>query len=105
MYIVLVKYRQFADSSHAMLDGEWVKQSKVVEVEKLTDVNEKFSNVYDVDILERSSSKAEERIKELEDAIQTTLNGFEWDMENKIETIDKSDFENYDNLKKVLNKE
>ncbi len=34
MKIVLVKYLEFQDGAHPLLDGEWIKKSKILEVNK-----------------------------------------------------------------------
>lgn len=52
MKTVLVKYKVFQEAYHALLDGHWEEKSQVVEVEKVTDVNKRFSNITDVKVLE-----------------------------------------------------
>lgn len=41
-------------------------------------------------------------IDKLESVLEDTIVGMEWDMENKRETVDRSDYEHYDNCKEVL---
>lgn len=47
----LVTYWKWQKSGHAMLDDTKNKTTKIVEVEKLTDINEMFNNLVDVKIL------------------------------------------------------
>ena len=54
MKIVLVKYKEWAKPPHALLDGCWVNHSKVVEVDKLTDLNNMFKNIKDIKVLHPS---------------------------------------------------
>jgi hypothetical protein len=54
MITVLVHYRQWVDAGHALLDGTWVDHSKVVEVFKLTELNDIFLHITKIDILQRS---------------------------------------------------
>lgn len=51
MYTTLVHYKKWHESNNAHFDGEYVKYSKVVEVEKLTDLNNKFKNIEKIEIL------------------------------------------------------
>jgi hypothetical protein len=53
MITVLVHYKQWVPSAHALLDGTWVDHSKVVEVLKLTDLNDMFRHITKIKILER----------------------------------------------------
>jgi hypothetical protein len=53
MITVLVHYKQWVDSGHALLDGTWVDHSKVVEVLNLTDLNDMFRHITKIKILER----------------------------------------------------
>ena len=48
---VLVHYKEFVDGGHALLDGTYVDRSKVIEVSKLTDLNDMFQHITKVDIL------------------------------------------------------
>jgi len=48
---VLVTWWNYLDSRHALLDDHRTKVSKVVEVENLTDINEMFTNIIKVKIL------------------------------------------------------
>jgi hypothetical protein len=52
MKTVLVTYKEYQDAPHALLDGEWVEKSKVIEVSELTDLNDMFKNIINVKILE-----------------------------------------------------
>ena len=54
MITVLVHYKKWVDSGHAQLDGTWVDHSKVVEVLKLTDLNDMFRRITKIEILERT---------------------------------------------------
>lgn len=47
----LVHYEEFLDSGHPLLDGTWVTRSKVVEVLKLTELNDMFERITKIDIL------------------------------------------------------
>lgn len=47
----LVTYWKSQESGHAMLDDTKNKTTKIVEVEKLVDINEMFTNLVDVKIL------------------------------------------------------
>jgi hypothetical protein len=51
MITVLVHYKEWVDAPHPLLDGTWVKHSKVVEVSKLTDLNNMFKYITKIDIL------------------------------------------------------
>ena len=48
---VLVIYERWVKSNHALLDDYKVKASKIVEVENLLDLNEKFKNILEIKIL------------------------------------------------------
>lgn len=52
MKTVLVTYTKSYSGGHALLDDYEVEKSEIVEVEKLTDLNEKFKNIKNVDVLE-----------------------------------------------------
>ena len=58
MITILVKYKKWNRSGHALLDDYESEHSEIVEVEKLTDLNEKFKNIisikifYDADVLD-----------------------------------------------------
>lgn len=54
MITVLVHYKKWVDAEHALLDGAWIDQAKVVEVLKLTDLNDMFQHVTKIEILERT---------------------------------------------------
>jgi hypothetical protein len=56
MVTVLVHFKQWVDSNHALLDGVWVDHSKVIEVEKLTDLNDMFRHITKIEILEQTSN-------------------------------------------------
>lgn len=51
MITVLVHYKELKKAHHPMLDDIWNKRSKVVEVEKLTDLNDMFKHIRKIDIL------------------------------------------------------
>lgn len=51
MITALVKFRVLAKAGHPMLDDQWITKSKVVEVEKATDLNELFNHIIDIKIL------------------------------------------------------
>lgn len=53
MITVLVHYKKWVKAPHPMLDGEFVKCSQVVEVIKLTDLNDMFKNITKIQILDR----------------------------------------------------
>ena len=48
MITVLVKYKKWIESGHVLFDDYCENCSKIVEVEKLTDINNMFSNIVDV---------------------------------------------------------
>ena len=52
MKTVLVIYEKWVDAPHALLEDYKVTLSEIVEVENLTDLNEKFKNIKEVKILE-----------------------------------------------------
>ena len=58
MLTVLIRYKKWNSSGHALLDDYESEHSEVVEVEKLTELNEKFKNIisiqtfYDTEFLE-----------------------------------------------------
>lgn len=54
MITVLVHYKEWVDAGHPLLDGTWVKHTKIVEVEKLTDLNNRYKRISKVEILQRS---------------------------------------------------
>lgn len=56
-YIVLVKYRVFQDSMVAQISGSWLKKSEIIEVENLLDLNNMFSKIIDVKILETKKQR------------------------------------------------
>ena len=70
MKTVLVTYNKFVDSGHALLDGKFITQSKVVEVKELTDVNDMFKNITKVKIL----SDCKEDLTRLMDEIEKVWN-------------------------------
>lgn len=51
MKTVLVTYEKWIDSGHALLDDYKIIKSEIVEVENLTDLNEKFKNIIDIKIM------------------------------------------------------
>ncbi len=53
MITVLIHYKKWVEAPHPMLDGEFIKCSQVVEVLKLTDLNEMFKNITKIEILDR----------------------------------------------------
>ncbi len=53
MITVLVKFKEYKESTHPMLDGCWGTRSKVVEVEEMTEINDLFKdNLIDIKILQ-----------------------------------------------------
>ena len=54
MKTVLVIYSKHISGPHALLDDYEEECSEIVEVEKLTDLNEKFKNIKKVDVLEQT---------------------------------------------------
>jgi hypothetical protein len=52
MIKVLVKYEMTQDSGHALLDDYKIVKSKIVELEKLTELNNMFPNIIKVEIIE-----------------------------------------------------
>lgn len=55
MITALVHYKEWREASHALLDDYLVDKSKVVEVDKLTDINEMFSRITKIDILKEEN--------------------------------------------------
>ena len=51
MKTVLIHYKKWVDAPHALLNGEYVKCTQVVEVLKLTDLNDMFKNITKIEIL------------------------------------------------------
>lgn len=49
--IALVIYNKWIDGGHVLLEGNFIEKSKIVEVKKLTDLNDISSNIKDVKIL------------------------------------------------------
>ena len=47
----LITYWTIIDSGHAMIDDYRTKVSRIVEVDKLSDLNDKYNNLVDVKIL------------------------------------------------------
>ncbi|WP_159039928.1 hypothetical protein [Christiangramia fulva] len=54
MITALVHYKQWVDAGHPLLDGTWVDHSQVVEVLKLTDLNDMFRHITKIEILEQT---------------------------------------------------
>lgn len=52
MKTVLVTYEKWIDSGHALLDDYKIRKSEIVEVENLTELNEKIKNIIDIKIIE-----------------------------------------------------
>lgn len=52
MKTVLVKYKVWKDGGHALLDGGWEIKGTIVKVMDLGELNEMFSNIHSVTILE-----------------------------------------------------
>lgn len=57
MKTVLVKYKKRVEERHPPLDDSFESFAKVVEVEKLTDLNNMFSRIESVEILEENDNK------------------------------------------------
>ena len=51
MITVLIHYEEWIDPPHKLFDGEFVKRSRVVEVLKLTDLNDMFNNISKIEVL------------------------------------------------------
>lgn len=51
MKTVLIHYKKWVEAPHPMLDDEFVKCSQVVEVLKLTDLNDMFENITKIKVL------------------------------------------------------
>ena len=49
--IALVHYKEWIDSKYALVDGNWAKKSRIVEVDELSEINELFTNIIDVKVL------------------------------------------------------
>lgn len=52
MKTVLVHYKQSVEAKHSMVDDWRIDASKVVEVAKLTDLNNMFRHIIKIDILQ-----------------------------------------------------
>ena len=51
MKTVLIHYKKWVEAPHPMLDGEFIECSQVVEVLKLTHLNDMFKNITNIEIL------------------------------------------------------
>lgn len=51
MITVLIKYRVTIQAAHPMLDDKEYVESKIVEVDKLTNLNNMYKKIVDVKIL------------------------------------------------------
>ena len=51
MITVLVHYRKWVGAGSSLISGTWVDHSKVVEVLKLTDLNDMFRHITKIEIL------------------------------------------------------
>ncbi|WP_156102311.1 hypothetical protein [Muricauda sp. MAR_2010_75] len=51
MKTVLVFYKEWIELNHPDVDGTFIERSTVVEVEKLTDLNEMFEVIDDVKVI------------------------------------------------------
>jgi len=51
MITALVKYKIWLEAPHPLLNDTYTTTSKVVEVEKATDLNGMFENIVDIKIL------------------------------------------------------
>lgn len=51
MITVLIHYKEWINSGHPLIAGAWVENSKVVEVVKLTDLNDIFRHIVKIDII------------------------------------------------------
>ena len=49
MITLLIKYKKWNTSGHALLDDYETEHSEIIEVEKLTDLNEKFKNIISIE--------------------------------------------------------
>ena len=52
MITALVKYQVWQEPPHPLLDGYYLVKSKIIEVQKLTEINKIFSNVLDVNVID-----------------------------------------------------
>lgn len=55
MITVFVQYREWEEAPHPLLNDKLVERSKIVEVEKLTDLNDMFPQMFKVDVLKDDS--------------------------------------------------
>jgi len=55
MKTVFIKYGEWIGGGHAMLDDEYVKRSKIIEVENLLDLNTMFKDIIDVKVLDHGN--------------------------------------------------
>lgn len=51
MIVVLVHYKVWINGGHALIDGCYTHKSKIVEIEKFTDLNEMYEDITKVDVL------------------------------------------------------
>ena len=52
MKTVLITYEKWIEGEHALLDDYKIIKSEIVEVENITELNEKFKNIINIKILE-----------------------------------------------------
>lgn len=50
MITALIHYKEWVEASHPALDGNYVKRSRVVEVAKLSDLNDMFEYIEKIEI-------------------------------------------------------
>lgn len=53
MITVFIKYYDWSDNEHWAFDSRKIHQSKIVEVEKLTDLNDMFKNIDSIEIIKK----------------------------------------------------
>lgn len=51
MIKALVIYKELIDGGHPLLDDYWVEKSKIIEVEKETDINKVSNHIVNIKIL------------------------------------------------------
>lgn len=54
MITAIVYFKTWVESGHWSSDGYYVNDFKIVEVERLTDINDMFTNITDVKIIDRT---------------------------------------------------
>lgn len=57
MKTVLVHYREWELAPHAMMNDEYLDKSKIVKVKDLEELNDMFSNIVKVELIENNENR------------------------------------------------